>query len=163
MKRSLLIGLWGLLIAGCVVVGNTKLIDERTMAQIKVGQTTQEQVATLLGKPAMRRASMLRSSTYEWWGYSYATFVMNPLEYLLLVGVFFNGFGTPDMRRVVGISFTPEGIVRSVMQQTTTYEMGGFLTPMEVRSHVIMETLIGQLPMQPVRFEDTLEVRHITP
>ena len=162
MNRTLLIGLAGALFAGCVSVGNANLGNEDTIKQIKVGQTTKDQVASLLGEPDERRFTTLSGATYEWWSYSYSSSIINPLEYLLLVGVFFNGFGTPDMRRVLGISFTPEGTVRSVVQQTTTYEMGGLLSTMQVKSHVVVETLTAQMSGQLVRSEDMMEASSIT-
>jgi outer membrane protein assembly factor BamE (lipoprotein component of BamABCDE complex) len=122
---SLLLGLVVMLLSsGCVSFGNATLRDDTALEQIEVGTATKKDVQNVFGDPSERRSIQLGTSTYEWWGYSYSRSVINPLEYLLLVGFFVNGIGTPDTRRDLQVFFDPDGTVRSVRDQKTDYDLG---------------------------------------
>jgi hypothetical protein len=84
------------------------LANDVKMAKIQVGETTRQQVMTLLGEPDSRILSEVRGWNREWWSYSHASAVINPIEYLLLYGLFINGIGLYDTRYDVGIFFDPE-------------------------------------------------------
>jgi len=109
--------------SGCVSWGNDKLEDQANFERIVAGKTTKAEVESLLGAPMNRRSTSMGPHVYEWWGYSYSTSVVNPLEYLLLIGLFVNGIGTPDTRRDLFVFFDPDGTVRSLTQQTVSYEL----------------------------------------
>lgn len=160
MTRTLTLTLLGLLFAGCVSIGNQALLDEATIAQIKPGQTTMEQVTALLGEPNERRTIQLSGYTYEWWAYRHAASVINPLEYLLLVGFFFNGIGLPDTERDLGVFFNPDGIVRSLAQQTTSYDMGTPVDRMNVTSMTATTVSFAGPPGEPIRYEDKMETSY---
>jgi outer membrane protein assembly factor BamE (lipoprotein component of BamABCDE complex) len=108
---------------GCIALGNEKVLDQETLDKIQVGSTTKGEVETLLGPPSERRSTPLGPHTYEWWAYSYSHSFVNPLDYLLLIGLFINGIGTPDTRKDVQVFFNPDGTVRSLKEQTVSYEL----------------------------------------
>jgi outer membrane protein assembly factor BamE (lipoprotein component of BamABCDE complex) len=126
--------LTALLLAGCLTTGNELLRNDATLAQVKAGETTKEQVIALLGDPTYRRSTTISGYTYEWWSYNMTSSTINPLEYLLLVGFFFNGIGLPDEERAFHLSFNADGVVTNVHHQVTTFDMGTFFTPLEVSS-----------------------------
>jgi hypothetical protein len=142
-----------LLLTGCVSLGNGKLRDDTVVAQIKVGMTTKNEVQAALGDPIERRSTPLGPVTYEWWGYSYSTSVINPLEYLFLIGLFVNGIGTPDTRRDVQVFFDPDGTVRSVRDQTTRYDLG-VLRADRVVSSIKTETALSAQRTRAIRYEE---------
>ncbi len=160
MKRRMLVGLSCFLLAGCVSFGDSSLLNEATIAQIKVGQTTKDQVVALLGEPTDRRSAGLSGYTHEWWAYSLSTSTINPLEYLFLVGFFFNGIGLPDTRRDLNLVFSPDGIVTGLFQQTTSYDMGGPLIPLSVTSDSISTVGFPGQPTGPTRYADQLHVQY---
>jgi hypothetical protein len=82
-----------LLLAGCVSIGSSELANNMTIEQIRVGETTKQQVASLLGEPTSQRSIEMGGWAREWWAYTYGSSVINPLEYLLLYGFFFKGIG----------------------------------------------------------------------
>jgi len=105
----------GMLLAGCVSVGNERLLDETTVAQIKAGETTKAQVTVLLGEPTYQRSTQVSGYTYEWWSYKVATSTINPLEYLLLVG--FTQTDTTDAvmwmaEKIAGLRLFPDAAGR---------------------------------------------------
>jgi hypothetical protein len=152
--------LCAVLTAGCVSVGTDALRDEQTLAQIKVGETTKEQVLALLGPPSEARVSTLRGTSHEWWGYTQAESVINPLEYLLLVGLFFNGFGLHDTERSLHVSFDPDGKVSSLTRLTTDYDMGGMFSPLEVTSRSASLLVLPDRREAPISYESRMEARH---
>jgi hypothetical protein len=125
--RTLALALMALLLItsawGCVSWGNDKLEDQANFERIVAGKTTKAEVENFLGPPSTRRSTSMGPHVYEWWGYSYSTSVVNPLEYLLLIGFLVNGIGTPDTRRDLFVFFDPDGTVRSLTQQTVSYEL----------------------------------------
>jgi outer membrane protein assembly factor BamE (lipoprotein component of BamABCDE complex) len=148
------------LLAGCVSTGNSNLADDRTMEQIQVGKTTKQQVTSLLGDPASQRSIEMGGWTREWWGYSYASATINPLDYLLLYGFFYNGLGLYDTQYDLGVYFDHRGIVSSLSTLKTDYDMGGPLTSPRVST--VAGTLMGfpETAREPVRFEIKMESRY---
>jgi outer membrane protein assembly factor BamE (lipoprotein component of BamABCDE complex) len=110
-------------LSGCISWGNDKLEDQANLERIVAGKTTKAEIENVLGPPMNRRSTSMGPHVYEWWAYSYSTSVVNPLEYLLLIGLFVNGIGTPDTRRDLQVFFDPDGTVRSLTQQTVSYEL----------------------------------------
>lgn len=142
-----------LLVLGCVSTGNSDLANDDTMAQIKVGQTTKQEVMALLGKADTQITTEMGGSTKDWWSYSYASAVINPLDYLLLYGFWFNGIGMYDNEYDVGVSFD-QGIVSSVSRWKTEYDMGRPFTSSQVIS--VSSMAIGKF----IHFNDRMEARN---
>src|SRR5262245_24669735 len=105
MTRACWRGLLCLLLAACVSTGNSDLASDQTVNQLKVGQTNKQQVRSLLGDPNSQHAIEMGEATREWWYYSYASATINPIEYILLYGFFFNGIGLYDVRHDLGVFF----------------------------------------------------------
>lgn len=149
-----------LLLVGCVSIGNSEVASETTIAQIKVGETTKQQVTALLGDPMTRRSTDMAGSTQEWWAYSYSSSTINPLEYIFLYGFFVNGIGLPDTRHDLHLFFDHKHTVRGVSRLTTSYDMGGPLRPLRVTSTAV--TTLGYVGRSegPVQFKDKMEFQY---
>ncbi len=98
--------------------------------------------------------------TREWWAYSYGSSVINPLEYLLLYGFFFNGIGLHDTRYDLSLFFDHRGIVSSVSSLKTEYDMGSPVTSLRVPSVANYTIGFPGAAKEPVRFEDRMEYRY---
>ena len=154
---------WGLaylLLTGCVWTGNSNLASDQTMAQIKVGETTRQQVMSLLGDPDSQMTVELRGSTREWWSYSYAFATINPIDYILLYGFFFNGIGLYDSRYDVGVFFDHRGVVSSLSRMKADYDMGRPFALLQVSSIANRTMGFPDVGKEPVLFEDKIEVRY---
>jgi hypothetical protein len=148
--------LCGLALAGCISTGNPKLSDESVLAQIKAGQTTKEEVASLLGDPPEKRVPPAGGRASEWWSYSYSDSTVNPLEYILIYGLFINGIGTPDTRHVLDVFYGSDGVVTTVAHMKTDYDLGGPMSPIRVMSTNTIS--ISQGPTRSMaRFEDKMD------
>ncbi len=150
----------GLLLAGCVSAGNPKLADQATLAQIKVGQTTRQQVAALLGDPSEYRRTEHAGYVREWWAYEHASSTINPLEYLFVYGFWTNGLGTYDTRHDLHVFFDANGVVRSLSLQETSYDMGSPFRALHVTGTAARTMVFGGRPDRPVRFTDRMEYRY---
>jgi hypothetical protein len=150
-------GLSSLLLAGCVSIGNPNLADETMMARLKVGETTKQEVVTLLGQPAQERSIEIAETVREWWSYEYATAVINPLDYLFLYGFWTNGIGLFDTRYDLKLSFNYKGVVNGLSLLTTSYDMGGPVSAMRVTG--VSDSTIGVAGPsgRTVRFVDKVE------
>ena len=158
--RAFVIVVAGLLLAGCVSVGNSSLAEQATLGQIKVGQTTRQQVLALLGEPVQARRTEHAGLAREWWAYERASSVINPFEYLLLYGFWTNGVGLFDTRQDLHVFFDANGIVRSFTLQTTSYDMGSPLSAMHVTSTAAHTMLVGGRTDRPIGFTDKMEYRY---
>lgn len=160
MKRASWLGLSCVLFAGCVSTGNSDLANDQIMAQIKVGATTKQQVISLLGDPDSRRAIDVRGSTREWWSYTYASATINPIDYILLYGLFLNGIGLYDTRYDVGVFFDQQGVVSSLSRMKADYEMGRPFESLSVSS--ISNRTVGfpETAKEPIHFQDSMEFRY---
>ena len=147
-----------LVLTGCISTGNDRLFNDATVAQIKAGETTKGQVISLLGEPTYQRQTTMSGHGYEWWAYVGEQSTVNPLEYLLLVGFFFNGIGTPDDRRDLHLFFDPDGVLTHVHHQATTYDNGGPLSSLNYTSKA--NTLLGRLGQDgdPTGYQDVMAV-----
>jgi len=160
MQRRSWVWLVCLVLAGCVSTGTSDLADDRTMAHIKVGHTTKQQVAQLLGDPASRWTIDMGGWTREWWTYSYASAVINPLDYLFLYGFLFNGLGLYDTRYDLNLFFDHRGVVSSLSKLKTDYDMGRPFTAKQVSS-VSTKTLgYPEASIPPVSFQDSMVYRY---
>lgn len=160
MTGSLLVSLLGLLLAGCIALGNSELANDATMAQIKVGETTKQQVATLLGEPTDQRSTELTGYRREWWHYRYAISTVDPREYLFLFGFLTNGIGLPDTQYDLHVFFDLNDTVTSLSRQTTSYDMGGPFSPLRVTSTAATAVGFAGRPGGPIRFEDKMEFQY---
>jgi hypothetical protein len=151
--------LLSLMLAGCVSVGQANLADDGTMAQIKVGQTTKQQVTGLLGEPESRGVIELGGARREWWAYSYATATVNPIDYLLIYGLFYNGLGLFDTRYDLDVFFDQRDRVTSLSRTRTDYDMGRPFEPGQITT--VSEKSVGfsEPGKEPIRFEHRAEFR----
>ncbi len=159
ISTSVLMGLC-LSFGGCISTGTSKLADAPTMEQIRVGETTKQQVAGLLGDPASKQAIEMGGSTREWWSYNYSTSVVNPLDYLFLYGFWNNGIGTADSRRDLSIFFDHRGVVSAVSKTKTDYDLGRPFSEMHLTSLADKTTSFQQPTQRTVQFEDRVEYRY---
>ena len=146
-----------LALSGCLSIGHAELAGDQTMAGIRVGETTREQVLNVLGEPDSQMLIDIRGSQREWWSYTYASAVVNPIDYMLLYGLFFNGIGMYDTRYDVGVFFDHRGVVSSVSRLTTDYEMGGPFASLHVSSISDKTIAFSEPAKQSVHYEDRME------
>jgi hypothetical protein len=147
------------LFGGCVSIGNPILADEAILAHIKVGETTKQEVATLLGRPTDQRSIEIGEATREWWSYEYASAGINPLEYIFLYGLWTNGVGMFDTRYDLKLSFNHNNIVNGLSWSTTHYDMGGPLRAMQVVDTADRTIGVAGPAGRTVRFVDKVEYR----
>jgi hypothetical protein len=148
------------LFAGCVSTGNSELASDQTMAQIRVGETTKQQVAALLGEPASQRTIEMGGWAREWWSYDHGSSVINVLDYIFLYGFFFNGIGLHDTRYDVGVFFDQRGVVSSLSRLKTDYDMGRPFSSKRVASSATKTMGFPDSSKAPVRFEDKAEYQY---
>lgn len=148
-----------LLLAGCVSAGNPHVTNDATLALIRVGETTKSQVLALLGLPEDQRSIEMAQSTKEWWRYTYATAVINPLDYLLLYGFWVNGIGTFDHQYDLSLYFDDKGVVSSLSLLSTSYDLGGPVHQIQVSSSREMAISRAGPTGATVRFVDAMEYR----
>jgi hypothetical protein len=148
-----------LLLAGCVSVGNPNLADDAMMGRIRVGETTKQEIEALLGRPAEQRSIEISEATREWWSYEYATARINPLDYIFLYGFWTNGIGLFDTRYDLKLSFNYKGIVNGLSLATTSYEMGGPVSTMQVTGTADRTIGVAGPAGRTVRFVDKVEYR----
>ena len=148
-----------LLLSACVSIGNSDLANDQTMMNIKVGETSRQQVRDLLGEPDNQLMTEVRGSTREWWSYSYSTAVINPMDYIFLYGLWFNGIGLYDTRYDVEVFFDHRGVVSSLSKSKTDYDMGSPITPLHVSSVSNKTVGFSEAAKQSVHYEDRMELR----
>ena len=159
MKRGSWLTLSYVLLAGCASIGHSELANEQTISHIQVGETTRPQVMHLLGEPDSQMTTEVAGYTREWWSYTYETAVINPMDYILLYGLFFNGIGLYDTRYDVGVFFDHQGVVSSLSRTKTDFDMGRPFTSLQVSS--VTAKAMGSGPaQQAVHFEDRMEYRY---
>ena len=129
------------------------------MAEIHVGETTQEQLLTLLGTPDSQIKTEMVGLRRELWFYDYASAVFNPIDYLLLYGFWFNGIGTYDTEYRLAVSFDHQGVVNSVSRVKTDYEMGRPFSSLHVSSRSQKTLGSAEQGKKPIYFEDTMDFR----
>ena len=160
MKARLFISVVGLLLTGCVALGNADLANDAIIGRIKVGETTKQQVTALLGEPTDQRSTELLGYTHQWFHYRYTVSIINPLEYLFLFGFLVNGIGLPDTYHELHVFFDPDGTVTGLARQTTSYDMGGPFIPLRVTSRTATAASFAGRPGGPMLFQDTMEFQH---
>ena len=79
---------------GCAThYGNKKIVDQATIDQIVVGQTTKADVLELLGKPAQVEYT---DSGIEQWHYVYSRADIRATNFIPVVGMAFGGFDSKN-------------------------------------------------------------------
>lgn len=123
MKRiSLLVCLF-LTAFGCATSGNPAVGSEALVNQIKLGETTKEEMRRLFGQPTvMSRHSgtpfpevtgwSASSLSFEAWNYTYASTEVHPVTFIPFVGLF-AGSATSTMSQIT-LTFDDQGIVRHI-------------------------------------------------
>lgn len=149
-----------LLLSGCVSIGNSDLASDQTMANIQVGETTRQQVRNLLGEPDGQMMIEIGGSSREWWSYTHASAVINPIDYILLYGLFFNGIGLYDTRYDISVFFDHRGVVSSLSRIQTDYDMGRPFASLQVSSVSNKTMGLPEPAKQPVRYEDRMDLRY---
>ena len=149
-----------LVLSGCLSIGHSDLASDQTMASIRVGETTREQVMNVLGEPDSQMLIDVRGSRREWWSYTYASAVVNPIDYILLYGLFFNGIGMYDTRYDVGVFFDHRGVVSSLSRLKTDYEMGGPFASLHVSSVSDKTMGFSEPATQSVHYADRMEFQN---
>lgn len=125
--------LFGVSIPSCASSGNPAVENQDLVAQIKLGQSTKEDVRRLFGQPTvMSRHSgtpfpamtgwPVSSSNYEIWNYTYANTEVHPATFIPIVGLF-AGSATSKMSQIT-LAFDEQGIVRHI-QTGQTQATGG--------------------------------------
>lgn len=160
MTRYSCVGCMCLFLAGCVSIGNSDLASNQTMAQIKVGETTKSQVMNLLGEPESQRTIETGGATREWWSYSHSSAMVNVLDYIFLYGFFFNGLGLYDTRYDLSLFFDHHGVVTSLSQLKTDYDMGRPFMSLEISSVASKTMGFSEASKRVVRFEDKMNYRY---
>lgn len=149
-----------LMLSGCVSIGNSDLASDQTMANIQVGETTKQQVRNLLGEPDGQMMIEIGGSSREWWSYTHASAVINPIDYILLYGLLFNGIGLYDTRYDISVFFDHRGVVSSLSRIKTDYDMGRPFASLQVSSVSNKTMGLPGLAQKAVHFEDSMEYRY---
>lgn len=160
MRRPYWVGVLFVLLAGCVSTGDSTLGDDQAMGNIKVGETTKQQVVNLLGDPEGQRSIETGGATREWWSYSYASAVINPLDYLLLYGFLYNGLGLFDTRYDLSLFFDHRGIVSGISRSKTDYDMGRPFMSIDVSSSSHKAMGFPDATKRVLQFEDKMDYRY---
>ena len=129
---ALLVGL----LSACATSGNPAVLDQSIVTQIKLGQSTKEDVRRLLGEPNYTSITQISSRQNEVWAYGYLKHETNPLIYVPVVGLFvlaFGGLGEYESESV-SVSFDQDGIVRSMSKSKTELAFGGVGAPTTIKS-----------------------------
>lgn len=130
--------LLGAAISGCATSGNPAVQNEDLIAQIKLNQSTKEDVRRLFGQPTvMSRHSGIPfpamtgwptgSLNYEIWNYTYANTEVHPATFVPIVGLF-AGSATSKMSQLT-LTFDDQGIVRHIQTGQTQATSGAGASP----------------------------------
>ena len=128
---ALLICCIAALTAGCAT---PPFMDPEVVGQIRVGQTTQGEVASLLGPPNLRNAMTVNGRSLETWAYGYGHVQATPLTHVPLVNLFLLAFTGPKVRsHGLGITFS-NGVVQALSSSATAVDSQGFIGGTRVQS-----------------------------
>jgi outer membrane protein assembly factor BamE (lipoprotein component of BamABCDE complex) len=99
--------------------GSRQIADEDTLAKIKPGETTKEEVKQLLGEPM----NVGFDDDYEIWTYWYSKTHVRKSTWVPVVGAFTGGADT-DMTTLT-VRFGPDGLVKNVGKGSSAVSVGG--------------------------------------
>ena len=104
-----------LVLSGCASSGNPQLREEAVVSQIKIGESTKEDVHRLLGEPNVMSKTVINGRAMEVWGYAYSATQTNPLVFVPVIGLFTLGSNPVKVESAgFGVTFSDDGIVRSI-------------------------------------------------
>ncbi|HKW86094.1 MAG TPA: outer membrane protein assembly factor BamE [Nitrospiraceae bacterium] len=138
------------------------MLDQATVSQIKIGESTKEDVRRLLGSPNHTSITQMPSQQIEVWAYGYAKHETNPLIYVPVVNLFvlaFGGLGEHESGSVA-VSFDKDGIVGSMSKYKSDITMGGLATPTTIQGQ--SNTQSGT-STDPVRFQSQPNINTSVP
>jgi outer membrane protein assembly factor BamE (lipoprotein component of BamABCDE complex) len=140
-----------LLLTACATSGNPAVLDQAIVGQIKIGQSTKEDVQRLFGKPTTTSVSQFNNFQSEVWAYGYAKHETNPLIYIPVIGLFVIAAGgwSEHESGSVAVSFDKNGIVQGMSKSKFDMSIGGLATPTTIQSQ--SSTQSGT-PTDPVHF-----------
>ena len=122
-----------------------RAFEQERISQIKVGETHQAQVGALLGEPQERHRTEVLGAQHEWWVYRRESAIISPFRQ------FMNGV----TEEWVTVFFAPEGIVTSVVDAKTTYNLSPF-SGARVDYRMTTRSTVGR-SRRAVKFEDQTE------
>lgn len=120
-------------IGGCVSSGNPSVHDDVAVSKIKIGETTKDEVRTLLGKPnSTTRSSgsmfvgaglpVTPNVNYEIWNYTHISVETDAATFIPIVGLFAGGASSRVSSLTV--TFDDQGIVRAIRTSDTEGRSG---------------------------------------
>jgi len=141
-----------LLLTACATSGNPAVLDQTIVSQIKIGQSTKEDVKRLFGEPNHTSITQVLNQQTEVWAYGYAKHETNPLLYVPVVGLFVLAAGRWGEHESgsVAVSFDKDGIVRSMSKYKSGVTMGGLATPTTIQTQSSTQSGTST---DPVRFQ----------
>jgi outer membrane protein assembly factor BamE (lipoprotein component of BamABCDE complex) len=151
-----------LLCSSCATSGNPAVLDQAIVSQIKIGQSTKEDIRRHLGTPNHTSVTQTTNQQIEVWAYGYAKHETNPLIYVPVVNLFvlaFGGLGEYETGSVA-VSFDKNGIVQSMSKYRSDITMGGLATPTTIQSQ--SNTQSGT-STDPVRFQSQTNINTSVP
>jgi outer membrane protein assembly factor BamE (lipoprotein component of BamABCDE complex) len=98
-----------LLISACVSTGTKAITDAGCVSRIEVGKSTQADVAALLGSPLTTSSG---GQGEETWHYTWVTVYPTAFAFVPVVKAVAPSLG--QTTRELGVSFSPQGTVKSV-------------------------------------------------
>lgn len=138
------------LTAGCATSGNPAVLDQTIVSQIKIGQSTKEDVRRLFGNPTTISNTQFNNFQSEVWAYGYAKHETNPLIYVPIIGLFAiatGGYGEMESGSVA-VGFDKNGIVQSVSKYKSEINMGGLGSPTTIQSESSTQSGTSTNPVQ---------------
>lgn len=117
MKRTLILLACIVIASGCATVG--RKLDENTVASIRKGETTRDQVLKLLGSPEQVSRNADGEVTFQ---YLYSRATAKPETFIPFVGMIAGGANVQSQNVVV--TFRPDGIVKDVVSTYGATETG---------------------------------------
>lgn len=125
--QGILVTVWlglGLLVSGCVSGGNSSVVDQDRVSQIKLNTSAKEDVRRILGKPnSVSRQSGSYSAipsgppttsltNVEVWSYTHISVDVDAATFIPIVGLFAGG-ATSNINTFT-VVFDEQGIVRHI-------------------------------------------------
>ncbi len=131
LPMALLICCSAALTTGCAT---PPFMDPEIVGQIRVGHTTQGEVASLLGAPNLRNTTTINGRSLETWAYGYGHVQSTPVTHVPLVNLFLLAFTGPKVQsHGLGITFS-NGVVQALSSNATAIDSQGFIGGTRIQS-----------------------------
>jgi outer membrane protein assembly factor BamE (lipoprotein component of BamABCDE complex) len=111
--------LLGMVLAGCATTGNKKIINEKILSEIKIGESTKADVMEILGEPLKVTFTDVEE---EVWDYQYVRSKPRATSFLPRLGSVLGG--RYSLIHTLTIRFTTDGIVKKIGRGQTTSRAG---------------------------------------